>query len=73
VNTVDEYDASAHDTIDRGIHFEYVDDGSLQPRVGYYDRWTERLTVLGDDQQLIVSHFRSNERYVSSRRSSSYA
>jgi len=73
VATLDEYDRSARETMEAGTCFQYVDDESGELRVGYYDRWTERLTVLSDDEQLIVSHFRCPERYVTSRRSSTYA
>lgn len=72
VQTAEQYDRSARETIENGTYFEFFDDESGEPRVGYYDRWTERLTVLSDDEQVIRTHFRCPERYVVSRRGSTY-
>jgi len=69
---VADYDASAIDTINRGRYFEFVDRDSGEPRVGYYDPWTERLTVLSSDEQIIHSHYRCPERYIVRLRGSTY-
>jgi hypothetical protein len=73
VRTLDEYDASAWDTIERGTYFEFVDEDTGEGRVGYYDRWTERLTILSDDEAVMISHFRCPVRYVESQPGSTYA
>ena len=72
VNTLDEYDESAYATIDAGTYFEFIDDDSHQLRVGYYDQWTERLTILSDDEGILISHFRCPRRYVLGRHGSTY-
>ena len=72
VTTAEQYDRSARETIEIGTYRDFFDDESDEPRVGYYDRWTERLTVLSDDELVIRTHFRCPERYVMSRRGSTY-
>ena len=72
VRTVEQYHQSALDVVEIGTYFEFIDDESGEPRVGYYDRWTERLTVLSDDERVIHTHFHCPERYVESRRGSTY-
>jgi hypothetical protein len=59
--------------IEIGTYFEYHDPETAEWRVGYYDRPTERLTVLNDDETVIVTHFRCTERYVADRPRSTYA
>ena len=70
---MEEYDASAHEARNVGTCFGFIDDDAGDLRVGYYDRWTERLTVLSDDDLLILTHFRFPERYVVTRRGSTYS
>ncbi len=73
VRSVEEYETSAHETMRIGAYFEFADDDAGDLRVGYYDRWTERLTVLSDDELLILTQFRFPERYVVTRRGSTYS
>jgi hypothetical protein len=70
-STPEEYDASAQATLDHGTYFEYFDDTAQETRTGCYDRFTERLTILDIDDQ-IVSHFRCPDWYVGGLPDSSY-
>jgi hypothetical protein len=67
-----DYVASSRVTIVNGIRFTYEDAGT--PRVGYYDRATNRLTVLSDDELVIITHFSPSggERYCRNRDQSTY-
>jgi hypothetical protein len=71
--TVEAYDASAREVVEVGTFFEFRDPDTGEWRVGYYDRANERLTILTDDEAMIVSHFRCLERYVEERPGSTYA
>lgn len=62
--TIEEYVASALDTIARGTIFGYDDPRSGERRIGCFDRATGRFTAITDDDRYIVSHFRSDEAYV---------
>jgi hypothetical protein len=62
-HTVDEYDASAQETLIRGTRLEYVHQDSGESRTGFYHRETRRLTVLDLDGK-IVTHFRCPESYI---------
>lgn len=62
--TIEEYDASARSTIERGTIFSYEDDTTSERRVGCYDRVSGFLTILSDDDRWIVSHFPCAEIYV---------
>jgi hypothetical protein len=73
VATLAEYDASAVRTMADGRHFEFIDRQSGELRVGYYDPWAERLTVLSNDELILYSRFRCPERYVFGLRGSTYA
>ena len=73
MRTLEEYDASALEVMGVGTYFEFVDSDTGAPRVGYYDRWTERLTVLSDDESTLFSHFRCPERYVAGLLGSTYS
>jgi hypothetical protein len=64
VQTVEEYDASARETIRVGRYFEYRDLRSNGPRVGYYDPQTGRFTALSYDESTLLSHYRCAEHYV---------
>lgn len=65
-STVDEYEASSLDTVTVGVRFEFEDRKSGRDRVGHYDKATNRLTVLTDDEMFILSHYRPTrgEAYV---------
>ena len=52
------YTASALATLRVGRRFTYTDETTGQPRVGYFHRSARRLTVLTDDERIIVNHFR---------------
>jgi hypothetical protein len=52
--------------------FTYRDEGSGEPRVGYYDVRHGRLTVLTDDEAAIVTHFPCPEHYVRRQPASDY-
>jgi hypothetical protein len=58
------YDRSALETVDVGIPFRYVDRGSSEERLGYYEPISERFTAINPDNMTIVSHFRCDERYI---------
>jgi len=73
VRTLTDFDASVLRTIEVGTYFEFVDDETGDPRVGYYDVWTERLTVLSGDERVSYSHFRCPERCVAGLLGSTYA
>jgi len=70
-NIVD-YEQSSLATIIHGTRFTY-DDGGV-PRIGYYDKSTNSLTVVSDDGRAIVTHFppSSGERYCRTRSNSTY-
>lgn len=65
-STVQDYETSSLDTIQAGTRFEFEDQKSGRDRVGYYDKATNRLTVLTDDELLILSHYRptQGETYI---------
>jgi hypothetical protein len=69
--SIEDYDASAQETLSVGVYFEYFDDRTEAWRTGCYHRETGRLTIL-DEDDLIVSHFRCNEWYVESLTDSTY-
>jgi hypothetical protein len=66
-----DYEASAQQTLDVGTYFEFFDDVSSEWRLGCYHRETRRFTVLDEDDR-IVSHFRSAESYVRGLLESNY-
>ena len=61
--SIEQYDASAHETISIGVQFTYRDRQTGLPRVGYFDRESSRMTAV-DLDGFIVSHFRTDEAYV---------
>jgi hypothetical protein len=67
-----EYDRSARETVRVGTPFTFQQEG--KHRVGYYDRTTNRLTVLNEDETRILSHFPPGrgEQYVLDRPGSTY-
>jgi hypothetical protein len=72
--TVEEYDRGARETIRQGIAFTYVDRTTDLPRLGFYERETNRFTALTRSGDRITTHFRpdSGERYVRNLERSSY-
>jgi hypothetical protein len=64
--TVQEYEASSPNTINVGVRFEFEDRKTGRPRVGYYDIARNRLTVLMNDELVLLSHYRPlrGEPYV---------
>jgi hypothetical protein len=61
--TIEQYDQSAHETVEIGILFEYADPDSDDDRTGYFDLATGRFTGTTLDG-LIVTHFVTTEGYV---------
>lgn len=70
--TVLDYEQSSIVTIVNGKRFTYDESGT--PRVGYFDRRTGRLTVVSDDERVIITHFAPSggERYCRNRSQSTY-
>jgi hypothetical protein len=64
LRTVEEYDASARETIRLGVRVSYMDLDSGEDRVGYFDPDRGRFTGLSADERFIVTHFRATARYV---------
>jgi hypothetical protein len=73
-SNVQEYDASSIDTFQVGTRFEFEDRKSGRNRVGYYDKATNRLTVLTDDELIILSHYcpSQGDAYVRRLKRSTY-
>jgi hypothetical protein len=69
--SVEQYDASAQETIALGVRFTYRDRGTGLGRVGYFHRASSRVTVVDLDGR-IHSHFRTDEDYVASLPRSTY-
>ena len=61
--TVEQYDLSAHETVQNGIRFEYADPDTDDDRIGFFDIATGRFTGTTLDG-LIVTHFVTTEGYV---------
>lgn len=61
--SIEEYDQSAHETVEIGIPFEYADPDTDDDRIGYFDSTTGRFTGTTLDG-LIVTHFATTEGYV---------
>lgn len=64
IRTVQEYDASARETINNGKRFTFRDRWTGDWRAGFYEVVTGRLTVLTEDEELIVTHYPCSERHV---------
>jgi pyocin large subunit-like protein len=54
---IDEYEESAIETAVSGVRFTYHDPKNGDPRVGCYEKATNRFTALTDDGLYIVTHF----------------
>jgi hypothetical protein len=64
--TIEEYDASAQETLTIGTYFTYTQhfgDGSSEDRTGCFHAPSERLVVL-DSDNFIVTHFLCDADYV---------
>jgi hypothetical protein len=59
-----DYDASARETIRTGKRFNLRDRWTGDWRAGFYDVVMGRLTVLTEDEELIVTHYPCSERHV---------
>jgi hypothetical protein len=69
--SVEQYDASAQETVAIGVEFTYRDRRAGVSRVGYFHRESSRMTVVDLDGK-IHSHFRTDEEYVSGLPRSTY-
>ena len=72
VQTVEEYDQSAHETLTVGGRFEYNDPTTGAPRVGYYDRASFRFVGLTANERTILTHYDAREAYVRGLPNSTY-
>ena len=61
--SIDQYDASAQETIILGNQFRYRDPVTRERRVGYFHRDSARFAAL-DIDGFVHSHFRTDEAYV---------
>jgi hypothetical protein len=71
VRSIDEYDASADQTIAIGTPFTYLDRFTGEPRVGYFHRETSRFVAV-DLDGVIRSHYQTDEADVSDMPLSTY-
>lgn len=62
--TLEAYEASSKDVVERGTLFEYEYGPTGERRLGYYDRDTRRFTAVTEDDRWIKTHFRCPEYYV---------
>ena len=70
-HSIDEYDASAQDTLDLGTYFTYFDEWSGEEREGCYHPASARFAALNVDGE-IVTHFSCREGYVRGLSHSNY-
>ena len=61
--SIEEYDASAQETLAIGSRFTYRDRPTGERRIGYFDRESSRFTAT-DLDGLIHTHLRTDEAYV---------
>jgi len=61
--SIEDYDASAHETLTIGVSFNYVDHSSDGDRIGCFDRETGRFTGTTTDD-LLVTHFITDEATI---------
>jgi hypothetical protein len=71
VRSIAEYDASAQETIEIAVHFTYRDFITGENHIGYYHRDSARFVGTTLDN-LIVTHFRTDEDYVATLDRSTY-
>lgn len=60
---IQEYDASVDATLDGGTYFTYWDHTSAEDRIGCFDWTSGRFVAMNQDDE-VVSHFATTERYV---------
>lgn len=61
--SLEEYDASAQETISLDVRFTYTDTPTRERRIGYFHRDTSRFVATTLDD-LTVTHFQTDEGYV---------
>jgi hypothetical protein len=71
VRSIEEYDASAQDTIVIGVTFTYRDRRTGEPRVGYFHRDSSRFAAT-DVNGLLRTHYRTDEAHVAGLPRSTY-
>jgi hypothetical protein len=71
VRSVEEYDASAQETIVLGTPLTYRDPITKEPRVGYFHRESSRFSAT-DLDGFIRTHFQTDEAHVASLPLSTY-
>jgi hypothetical protein len=69
--SIEDFDASAQETIALGIRFTYRDRTTGLRHTGYFHRETSRFTG-ADSGGLIVTHFQTDEGYVADLPGSTY-
>jgi hypothetical protein len=69
--TLEQYDASAQETIAIGTRFTFREPRTNERRIGYYHRDSARFT-LTDIEGFIRSHFRTDEGHVADLSGSTY-
>jgi hypothetical protein len=69
--SIEQYDASAQETVAIGVELTYIDRATRERRTGYSHRHSSRFTVL-DLDGYIHSHFRTDEAYVADLIASTY-
>jgi hypothetical protein len=69
--SIQEYDASAQETVLIGVEFTYIDSPTRLHRIGFFHRDTSRFVVASMARK-IVSHFQADEAYVASLEQSTY-
>jgi hypothetical protein len=68
---MEQYDASAQETIAIGTRFTYRARRSYEPRIGYFHRESSRF-VAADLDGFIRSHYRTDEAEVADQIDSTY-
>jgi hypothetical protein len=69
--SIEEYDASAQETILIGVELTNLDRPTGLRRIGYFHRETSRFVVVSVERK-IVSHFQADEAYVADLPHSTY-
>lgn len=72
VASASEYEASALETISNGIPFAYEQGVNQDPEAGYFIPSNGLFTALSDDESELLTHFRTDERYIRTRPMSTY-
>ena len=69
--SIEQYDASAQETIEVGARFAYRDRVTRERRVGYFHRDSSRFVAV-DMDGFIRSHYRTDEAHVADLPQSTY-